>query len=240
MPKLLGEVTAILMAKRPTAGQVKTRLVKEGCLSADEASQLAWEMLLCTAKRLTVISKTVLAVSPDGDAQQLASDLGVQFDKVVGQGEGNLGQRLDRVWNIIGTDKLIAFFGGDVPDVPLSHLAEIPGALNNNDIAIGPTDDGGYWTLAARSYFPAVLEEIDWGSDMVYDQTCNRAAQAGLSITHLKLWYDVDRQEDLVALRTRLQQILSSSLENEEDYEALRSLAQRVEKLPLSWASTKS
>ena len=240
MPKLLGEVTAILMAKRPRAGQVKTRLVKEGCLSADEASQLAWEMLLCTAKRLTSISKTVLAVSPDGDGQQLAFDLGVQFDNVVGQGEGNLGQRLDRVWNLVGTDKPIAFIAGDVPDVPLSHLVEIPSALKNNDIAIGPTDDGGYWTLAARSYFPSILEEIDWGSDMVYDQTCNRAAQAGLSITHLKLWYDVDHQEDLVALRTRLQQISSSSLDNEEDYDALRSLAQRVEKLPLSWASTKS
>ena len=86
MPKLLGEVTAILMAKRPTSGQVKTRLVKEGCLSVDEASQLAWEMLLCTAKRLTVISKTVLAVTPDDDAQQLASDLAVQFDNSVAPG----------------------------------------------------------------------------------------------------------------------------------------------------------
>lgn len=228
------------MAKRPTAGQVKTRLVNDGALSADEASQLSWEMLLCTAQRLTNISKTVLAVTPDGDAQQLASDLGAQFDDVVDQGEGNLGQRLDHVWNLVGTDKPVAFFGGDVPDVPLSHVAEIPGALESNEIAIGPTDDGGYWTLAARSYFPRILEEIDWGSNLVYDQTYKRAAQAGLSITSLKLWYDVDKQEDLLALRTRLQQLGSSSLEDEKDIEALRSLAQRVENLPLTWASTKS
>lgn len=240
MPKLLGDITAIIMAKRPTAGQVKTRFVKDGVLSADEASQLAWEMLLCTAQRLTNISKTVLAVTPDGDGQQMASDLGVQFDDVVDQGEGNLGQRLDNVWNLIGTDKPVAFFGGDVPDVPLSHLSEIPGALKSNEIAIGPTSDGGYWTLAARSYFPRILEEIDWDSEMVYDQTCNRAAQAGLSITQLKLWYDIDKQEDLVALRNRLQQIDSSSSEDEKDYIALRSLAQRVENLPLTGASTKS
>lgn len=240
MPKLLGDITVIIMAKRPTAGQVKTRLVNDGALSADEAAQLAWEMLICTAQRLTNISKTVLAVTPDGDAQQLASDLGVQFDDVVDQGEGNLGQRFDHVWNLLGTDKPVAFFGGDVPDVPLSHVAEIPGALKSNEIALGPTDDGGYWTLAARSYFPRILEEIDWGSNLVYDQTCKRAAQAGLSVTKLKLWYDVDKQKDLLALRTRLQQIGNSSLEDEKDIEALRSLAQRVENLPLTWASTKS
>ncbi len=239
MPMLLGDVTAILMAKRPRAGQVKTRLVKDGVLSADDAAQLAWEMLLCTAQRLTNISKTILAVSPDGDGQQLASDLGAQFDDVVDQGEGNLGERLDRVWKLIGADKPVAFFGGDVPDVPLSHLAEIPGALENNDIALGPTEDGGYWTLAARCYLPGVLEAIDWGSDLVYDQTCKRAMEAGLSMAQLKLWYDVDRQKDLACLRSRLQKIGDRSLDDEKDCLVLRSLAERVEDLPLSWASYK-
>lgn len=235
MSKLLGDVTAILMAKRPTAGQVKTRLVKDGVMTADEASQLAWDMLLCTAKRLTGISKTLLAVSPDGDGRQLASDLGVQFGDVVDQGPGNLGQRLKHVWKLIGKQKPIAFFGSDVPDVPLGHLAEIPSALEYNDIALGPTDDGGYWTLAARSYMPAVLEKIDWGSALVYDQTCKRAARAGLSITPLKLWYDVDQQEDLVALRTRLQKMSKGFL---EDDIALKNLAEKLEKL--SWSSFKS
>ena len=88
---------------------------------------------------------------------------------------------------------------------PERLLAEIPTALREADLAIGPTPDGGYWTLAAGRYQPAVVRQIDWGSADVYDQTCQRAAETGLVVATLPVWHDVDRPQDVASLRLRLE-----------------------------------
>ena len=66
---------------------------------------------------------------------------------------------------------------------------------------MGPTHDGGYWTLAAGACRPALLHQIDWGTAVVYDQTVQRAGAAGLSVCSLPAWYDVDALDDVAALR---------------------------------------
>jgi rSAM/selenodomain-associated transferase 1 len=204
---LLGEVTPVLMAKRPEAGQVKTRLTAAGAWSPRVAAELAEAMLRCIARRLEAAStEMVLAVSPAGCGEQLAATLGLGPVRLLDQGGGDLGQRLDRVWKAVGTDRPVAFFGSDSPDVPDSALDDIPAALAECDVAVGPTDDGGYWTLAAREHQPRVLSAIDWGEATVYDQTRRRAADAGLVVRALPMWHDVDRPEDVEALRRRLQQ----------------------------------
>ncbi|MHC5006887.1 MAG: TIGR04282 family arsenosugar biosynthesis glycosyltransferase [Planctomycetota bacterium] len=204
---LLGDVTPVLMAKRPDAGQVKTRLTAAGGYSPRIAAQVADAMLRCVAGRLEAASTgLVLAVSPAGCGEELTAELGLGPGQVVEQGDGDLGQRLDRVWREVGKDRPVAFFGADSPDVPDSALAEIPAALAGCDVAVGPTDDGGYWTLAAGEHLPQVLCGIDWGEATVYDLTRRRAADAGLVVRALPMWHDVDRPEDVEALRRRLQQ----------------------------------
>jgi rSAM/selenodomain-associated transferase 1 len=195
------------MAKRPEAGQVKTRLSAAGACSPQVAAELAEAMLCCIARRLEAASpKLVLAVSPAGCGAQLAAALGLGSVRVMDQSSGDLGQRLERVWRAVGTEGPVAFFGSDSPDVPESALGEIPAALAGCDVAVGPTDDGGYWTLAARGHQPAILTDIDWGGTTVYDQTRRRAADAGLVVRALPMWHDVDRPEDVEALRRRLRE----------------------------------
>ena len=65
MTRLLGDVTAVLMARMPEPGHVKTRLVSGGVYSRAMAADLAWAMLRCTAQRLSALGRLVLAVSPD-------------------------------------------------------------------------------------------------------------------------------------------------------------------------------
>ncbi|MHC4421673.1 MAG: DUF2064 domain-containing protein, partial [Planctomycetota bacterium] len=104
-------------------------------------------------------------------------------------------------------------------------LGELPAALAGCDLALGPTDDGGYWTLAARKHQAAVLTGIDWGGATVYDQTLRRAAEAGLAVRALPMWHDVDRPRDVDALRRRL------GRQPEGRDLALGQLAERVEAL---------
>ncbi len=238
---VLGDVTAVLMAKRPEPGAVKTRLVGPGGLDPDAAAQLSWAMLWCTARRLCSVSpRVILAVSPDGCGGELAEALDVQFTEIVDQGAGDLGRRLERVWEAVDDEGRIAFFGVDAPDVPVTALQEVPHALANHDLAIGPTVDGGYWTLAAGAFHPEVIRGIDWGSDRVYDQTRQRAAEAGLEVYALPRWYDVDQPSDMEALSRRLEERLGSSPTGSVDEGALRRLAEQIRILTTSSASPES
>ncbi len=231
MPHLLGEVTAVLMAKDPRHGEAKSRL-RAGGRSAREASQVAEVMLRCTALRLREAARSLfLAVTPDGAGPGLADRLGLDAIDVIDQGSGDLGRRLDRVWRVVGTEEPIAFFGSDTPDVPASLLSAIPATLSGCDIAVGPTGDGGYWTLAARTHNPAVLEGIDWGSAHVYDQTRRQAAGAGLVVGALPQWHDVDRPGDLDALRVRLRTLHDGPPGRPNDMDPLRWMAAQLDRL---------
>ena len=238
---VLSDVTAVLMAKRPEPGVVKTRLVGSGGLTQEAAAKLSWAMLRCTARRLCAASpRVILAVSPDGCGGDLAEALGVEFAQIVDQGAGDLGRRLERVWEVVSGEGRIAFFGVDTPDVPVTALREIPHALANHDLAVGSTVDGGYWTLAAGAFHPEVIRGIDWGSDRVYDQTRQRAAEAGLEVCALPRWYDVDQPSDVEALSRRLEERLGSSLAGSVDERALRRLAEQIRILTKSSTSPES
>ncbi len=238
---VLGDVTAVLMAKRPEPGAVKTRLAGPGGFEPEAAAELSRAMLWCTAQRLCAASpRVILAVSPDGCGHELAEALAVHFTQIVDQGAGDLGRRLERVWEVVGGEGRIAFFGADAPDVPVTALREIPHALANHDLAVGPTKDGGYWTLAARGFHPAVIRGIDWGSDRVYDQTRQRAAEAGLEVYALPQWYDVDQPSDVEALSRRLEERLGSSPTGSVDERALRRLAEEIRILTKSSGSPES
>ena len=84
MTLVLGDVTAVLVAKRPEPGMVNTRLVRPGGLDSAAASRLGWAMLTCTAHRLCAASsRVILAASPDGCAGELAESLDVTFAQLL-------------------------------------------------------------------------------------------------------------------------------------------------------------
>lgn len=199
------EMTWVVMAKSPRPGCVKTRLVTPGGLSDEAAADVAAAMLRCVAARVRNRGRLVLAVSPINDRLWVEKHAGPS-NAVVDQGAGDLGRRMNHVWEQLDRAAPIAFLGIDSPDLPETALDAIPRALKIADIAVGPTEDGGYWTLAARNYHPEILRNIDWGSTMVYDSTCRQAATAGLVVWDLQRWFDVDDPADLAALRARLKE----------------------------------
>lgn len=176
-------------------------------------------------------TRRVLAIAgppPDNpDAQRdAARHLGADPDAgwiVIDQGHGDLGQRMTRLWQHLthaphadvsqpspaDAPAPLAFFGIDSPDLPADALHQLARLLRQPDtsaptLVLGPSEDGGYWTLAATHPRPAVLHDIDWGTDRVLAQTRDRAEATATPVAYLTQWQDVDDLVDLNALRQRL------------------------------------
>ena len=191
----------VVMAKAPTVGQVKTRLI--GALTGEQAMAVHKAMLDCVLQRLGAIwpvpstSRCILAMN--GADDWALPGLWQRLE----QGSGDLGQRMGYVWQWIGSGPAV-FLGTDSPDLPIELIQSACGALRGADAALGPVEDGGYWALAAKQPHRALLENIDWGTDRVYHQSVSAARQADLQVLPLPPWYDVDSPADLAALRQRI------------------------------------
>ncbi len=231
------ELTYVVMAKRPEIGRGKTRLARDRSICAADAVEINWAMLRCVVDRLAACGEVLLAVSPDGAGTEILERLNVDTPNMVltiDQGSGLLGERMDRIWRSIDRHRPIAFFGCDSPDVPDIGLEAVGAAFSSRgtvDVAVGPTVDGGYWTLAARCYFPQLLLGIDWGTEKVYDQTLIQAADQGLHVQHLPKWYDVDHPDDLAELRLRLARRLGTREKKLDEDPPLEVLARQLDSI---------
>ncbi len=94
----------------------------------------------------------------------------------------------------------------DSPTLPTRLLIQAARALAQptDDVVIGPSTDGGYYLLGVKRIHRRLFEEIDWSTSRVFEQTRQRAAELGLSVTTLEPWYDVDDAAGLRRLRADL------------------------------------
>jgi len=69
-------------------------------------------------------------------------------------------------------------------------------ALDEVDVVLGPSEDGGYVLIGARRVLPGMLADVAWGTEKALSQTCDRLTQAGLSFRLLPQRWDVDEPED--------------------------------------------
>lgn len=179
----------VLFARYPEPGKAKTRMIP--LLGAAGAADLH--------RRLT--ERTVAAVRASGLPLEVRATgaAAARFTDwlgdvaVIDQGEGSLGERLDRA----GPPYPTIFIGADAPDLSGDLLRDAADALADAPAAIGPAEDGGYWLLGLRETVAAVFDGIDWGTDAVFAQTLARLEATGMAPVILPRLADCDRPEDL-------------------------------------------
>ncbi|HLM57982.1 MAG TPA: TIGR04282 family arsenosugar biosynthesis glycosyltransferase [Pyrinomonadaceae bacterium] len=196
----------VLMIKAPLAGLVKTRLSPP--LSAAEAASLAG----CFARDAVGCAggaggEVVIAYAPAGGRATLGPLL-PSASRWVEQKGGDLGARLEAVAvEVFGAGfGPVVILGADSPTLPPAYVARAVSALaaGEADIALGPTEDGGYYLVALRAPAPGIFQNIEWSTPRAYAQTARNAAARGLRLLELPDWYDVDTPEDLARLRAEL------------------------------------
>ena len=183
-------IRLVIFTRYPEPGRAKTRLIP--ALGAEGAAALhrrLTEQTLAAARssRLAIEVRTTGA-SPSRFAEWLGRDIAF-----VDQGEGDLGQRLQRAASPLP----VLFIGSDLPDLRAEHLVEAALMLETERAVLGPAEDGGYWALGLTEAADYLFTDMPWGTDQVFRLTAERLADRGITPALLPTLADCDRPEDL-------------------------------------------
>ncbi len=189
----------IVVAKRPAAGHSKTRLSPP--LSPDQAAALYECFLrdtLALMRRVPDV-QPVIAYLPC-EAESYFAQLAPEFDRIVQSGD-DLGARLDHAlqhYLVLGYER-VAIMNSDGPTLPVDCLKAAFEALSDHvDVALGPSEDGGYYLIGLKRPAPRLLREVQMSTPRVTADTLALAKAEGLHVKLLPAWYDVD---DVTSLR---------------------------------------
>ncbi|MCA1556535.1 MAG: TIGR04282 family arsenosugar biosynthesis glycosyltransferase, partial [Acidobacteria bacterium] len=175
----------IVMLKAPRAGTVKTRLVPP--LSGAESAALA----ACFARDTVtgvrrILPDVIVAYAPADGRVELEAILPNDDLLWLEQRGEDLGARLEAVTAhaaSLGYAPIIVV-GTDSPTLPPSF---VEGAINSlsageSDLALGPTEDGGYYLVGLRQSVSNLFQNIAWSTPLAYQQTVRNAARLNLRV----------------------------------------------------------
>jgi rSAM/selenodomain-associated transferase 2 len=93
----------------------------------------------------------------------------------------------------------VVLMGTDVPSVTVDQLTAAFDSLQNNDMVLGPSRDGGYWLIGLRRAAD-LFTDIAWGTDRVLEQTLAAGRRLKLRTAQLAPLQDIDNTDDLAEL----------------------------------------
>jgi rSAM/selenodomain-associated transferase 1 len=196
----------VILGKPPHPGATKTRLVPP--LTFAEAANLSSGLLrdtVTTALELGWEQATVVHPDTPDASESLRAFLPseVSLQSQIGRGlEAALIGAFAAQFQA-GFD-LVVLIGSDAPTLPRDVLDEAAQSLTTHDLVLGPSADGGYYLIGMTREHRGVFDRITWSTDLVFEQTLERARAHGLHTHVLREWYDIDTVTDLIRLREHL------------------------------------
>ena len=199
------------MAKWPRFGSCKTRLSKD--IGKNNALRIQNKMLNHTLSvsnylKEQQLAEVSIAISGIGlnSGKRWCKNIGINHFYL--QGKGCLGEKMKR--QIFKSrrnsrnhqKKNIIFIGTDLPNLSHMDIVETISKLEEKDIILGPSNDGGYWLIAfsqriisRNNYLPFI--NIKWSSDDVLNKTINNLSQQKINIDFLNIKIDIDTLHDI-------------------------------------------
>ncbi len=191
----------IVFTRYPVPGKTKTRLIPD--IGAYGAACLQCRM---TRKTLATVA---MAAERGGIAVEVGYEGGFREDMRGWLGKGtiysrqvgvDLGERMAHAFAgafRAGCRKVV-LLGADIPGLNFRHLLDSFSALEESDVVIGPSMDGGYWLIGMKKE-ECLFKDIGWGTDKVLNDTVRCAEKSGLTVTFADRLIDIDRFRDLEA-----------------------------------------
>jgi hypothetical protein len=209
--KDLNQALLIIMAKWHGFGRCKTRLSKDiGKINSAKVQNVMTKHTIAVAKSLQKTNLIDISIAITGlgkkNCRRWAKELGVK--KFSLQGKGCLGEKMKR--QIIINKKFctqhkiknIIFVGTDLPDLCHQDLLNTLRDLQQNDLILGPSNDGGYWLIGLSKkiisqHLNLPFINIRWGTENVLQNTIDNFASTKFKYKFLEKKIDIDKIIDI-------------------------------------------
>jgi rSAM/selenodomain-associated transferase 1 len=199
-----GDRVLVIMAKAPRPGLVKTRLVPNFSPTAvTDFYRCLLDDTLALARSLGDVEVAIMC--PGTDANEMAQFAGNEATVIAQKGEG-LAAGLTSVFAYFTEDRprrTIAF-NSDSPHLPRSVLEDAFETLAAHELVVGPTHDGGYYLVGAKTSRPALFADDGMSTSSALERLLSRARALGLSVGFADTFYDIDVADDLTRLAAEL------------------------------------
>lgn len=191
---------AIVFARRPRLGTVKTRLAAE--IGPVETLRFYRANLFRLARDLGADRRwaTWIAATPDdaaGDRRTWPDRVGL-----FAQGEGDLGDRMRFALARFGHQPAL-IVGSDIPAAGRRQIGAAFDSLRSHDLVFGPAADGGYWLVGAAQSIRVggLFEDVRWSTPDALSDTLENV-RPGVRVAMLETLDDVDTAEAYYAWRS--------------------------------------
>ena len=186
----------ICFTRVPKPGATKTRLLP--VLKPEQCVGLHWAFLRDLAEVYRQLDVHLfVAYTPDADWESLKTVF--PHAGFYPQKGNDLGERMYRVIRKVlelGYESVV-LTGTDLPRMTPAHLESGFAVLEEKDIALGPTSDGGYYLIGMKKPCRDVFRIEGYGGASVLENTVAAAEQVGLTVGIAMTCDDVDTPEDL-------------------------------------------
>lgn len=194
----------VIMAKAPQAGAVKTRL--QPFLSAAAAASVYACFLQDTAANARKVTPNVVVAYAPADESAAVRSILPEDSIFLAQRGINLNEKLAAAVRFAFERNFspVVVIGADSPTLPPQFLRDAINALENDDVALGKTADGGFYLVGLRENYARLFDNVAWSTSLVFEQMNRNVENLGLKLFRLADFYDVDTPDDLRFLRDEL------------------------------------
>jgi uncharacterized protein len=188
----------IIFVRNPVRGKVKTRLAAG--IGADKALEV-YQLLLQRTREVTrplTMDKVVFFSEAPVDNDGWENE---DYQRQVQQG-GELGERMAQAFaaGFAQGYKKVGIIGSDCYELTTAILQQAFRLLEEKDLVVGPSTDGGYYFLGMTRFWPDFFQHKTWSTPSVLPETLADAERLQLKTALLPELTDVDEAKDLVTI----------------------------------------
>jgi len=185
----------IIFVKNPVHGKVKSRLAAK--VGADKALSIYRKLLDRTRQVVSEIPfDKLVCYSNEIDRADIWSNNDFKKDLQKGR---DLGQRMYYAIEKASDDlyEKICLIGSDNMEITPEIIIEAYNSLDDADIVLGPSRDGGYYLIGMKQPIVEIFELGNWSTTSVLEETIAIAKSMELTYHLLAELNDIDELEDI-------------------------------------------
>lgn len=189
----------LLFTRVPVPGATKTRLMPY--LSGEECAALHARFIRTIYDTCRRAGPDVLVFYTPEDQEGIFGEL-LPGQRLIPQRGDGLGERMKLAFDHAFAQGYTAcvLIGTDIPQIDTEILQNAFARLEESDVVLGPTEDGGYYLIGMKEAYGEIWNVPRYGTNTVLEDTLAHIRAAGLTVRLGETLRDIDTPEDLLAV----------------------------------------